>query len=191
MGDPGSIPGSGRYPGGGHGNPLQYSCLENPMNRGPWWATVHRITKNWTWLSIWAQPTNFQRPHSCPIACSMVVKAASKLALRVIALKQSISYTTIHMPGLNRQSKGVWKDDPFLPKVSVEYSWYLALQTSFEESCPQHGVRPPLLLPTCTVVLPSLWRTCSKIPRGCLKQRTVPNLIYTMFFLCIHTCDKV
>ena len=40
-GDLGSIPGWGRSPGGGHGNPLQYSCLENPMDRGAWWATVH------------------------------------------------------------------------------------------------------------------------------------------------------
>ena len=39
--DMGSIPGSGRSPGGGHGNPLQWSCLENPMDRGAWWATVH------------------------------------------------------------------------------------------------------------------------------------------------------
>ena len=39
--DAGSIHGTGRYPGGGHGNPLQYSCLENPMDRGAWWATVH------------------------------------------------------------------------------------------------------------------------------------------------------
>ena len=38
-GGPGSIPGSGRSPGGGHGNPLQYSCLENPMDRGAWQAT--------------------------------------------------------------------------------------------------------------------------------------------------------
>ena len=41
--DVGSIPGSGRSPGGGHGNPLQYSCLENPMDRGAWWATVHGV----------------------------------------------------------------------------------------------------------------------------------------------------
>ena len=41
-GDLGSIPGLGRFPGGGHGNPLQYSCLANPMDRGAWWATVHR-----------------------------------------------------------------------------------------------------------------------------------------------------
>ena len=46
--DMGSIPGSGRSPGGGHGNPLQYSCLENPMDRGPWWATVHRVSKSRT-----------------------------------------------------------------------------------------------------------------------------------------------
>ena len=46
--DMGSIPGSGGSPGEGHGNPLQYSCLENPMDRGPWWATVHRIIKSQT-----------------------------------------------------------------------------------------------------------------------------------------------
>ena len=43
--DLGSIPGSGRSPGKGHGNPLQHSCLENPKNRGAWWATVHRATE--------------------------------------------------------------------------------------------------------------------------------------------------
>ena len=44
------IPGLGRSPGGGHGNPLQYSCLEYPMDRGAWWATVHGVTKSQTWL---------------------------------------------------------------------------------------------------------------------------------------------
>ena len=48
--DTGSVPGSGTYPGEGNGNPLQYSCLENPMDRGAWWATVHGVTKSWTWL---------------------------------------------------------------------------------------------------------------------------------------------
>ena len=48
--DPGLIPGSGRSPGGRHSNPLQYSCLENPMDRRGWWATVHRVTKSWMWL---------------------------------------------------------------------------------------------------------------------------------------------
>ena len=46
--DEGMIPGSGRCPGGGHGNPLQYSCLENPMDRGTWRATGHRFAKSQT-----------------------------------------------------------------------------------------------------------------------------------------------
>ena len=45
IGDAYSIPGSGRSPGAGHGNPLQYSHLENPMHRGAWWSTVHRVAK--------------------------------------------------------------------------------------------------------------------------------------------------
>ena len=48
--DTGLIPGLGRSPGGGHGNPLQYSFLENPMDKGAWWATVHRVAKSWTLL---------------------------------------------------------------------------------------------------------------------------------------------
>ena len=50
-GDPGLIPGLARYPGEGNGNPLQYSCLENPMDRGAWRATVHRVAKSQTRLS--------------------------------------------------------------------------------------------------------------------------------------------
>ena len=50
--DSGLTPGLGRFPGGGHGNPFQNSCLENPMNRGAWWATVYRDHKesdsNWS-----------------------------------------------------------------------------------------------------------------------------------------------
>jgi len=46
----GSIPGLGILPGEGNGNPVQYSCLENPMDRGSWRATVHGVTKNWTQL---------------------------------------------------------------------------------------------------------------------------------------------
>ena len=52
--DVGSIPGLGRSLGGGNGNPLQYSCLENPMDRGAWWATIHGVSESDTaeWLSI-------------------------------------------------------------------------------------------------------------------------------------------
>ena len=53
-GDLGLIPGLGRSPGDGNGNPLQYSCLENSMDRGAWWATVHRVTESDTieWLTL-------------------------------------------------------------------------------------------------------------------------------------------
>ena len=57
-GDMDSIPGSGRSPGEGNGYPLQYSCLENLMDRGAWRATVHGVTKNWTRLST-------QHTHEC------------------------------------------------------------------------------------------------------------------------------
>ena len=50
-GDPGSIPGSGKSPGGGNGNSLQYSCLENPIDRRAWWAAVHGVAKSQTRLN--------------------------------------------------------------------------------------------------------------------------------------------
>ena len=50
-GDIGLIPGAGRSPGKGNGNSLQYSCLENSVDRGAWWATVHGVAKRWTWLN--------------------------------------------------------------------------------------------------------------------------------------------
>ena len=57
VGDPGSIPGSGRSPGEGNGNPLQYSSLENSMDGGAWWATVHGVAKSWTQLSNFTSST--------------------------------------------------------------------------------------------------------------------------------------
>ena len=58
-GDLGLIPVLGRYPGGGQGNPLQYSCLENLMDRGAWWATVHGVTKSWI---QWKQACTLHHP---------------------------------------------------------------------------------------------------------------------------------
>ena len=55
--DTGSIPGSGRSPGGGHHNPLQHSCLENPIDRGAWWATIHRVTQSDTMKQLSIQHT--------------------------------------------------------------------------------------------------------------------------------------
>ena len=50
--DVGSIPGSGRSPGGGNGNSLQYSCLENSMDKGAWQATVHEVAKSWSDMAV-------------------------------------------------------------------------------------------------------------------------------------------
>ena len=58
--DLGLIPGSGRSPGGGHGNPLQYYCLENPMDRGAWWDTVHGVAKSQTCLKQLSTHTYMQ-----------------------------------------------------------------------------------------------------------------------------------
>ena len=60
-GDAGSIPESGRSPGEGNSNALQYSCLENPTDRGTWQATIHRVTKNQTGLSIATQQFSNKR----------------------------------------------------------------------------------------------------------------------------------
>ena len=62
--DAGLIPGSVRSPGVGNGNPLQYSCLENPMDRGVWQAAVHGVTKSWTWLKrLSTQACTFYESH--------------------------------------------------------------------------------------------------------------------------------
>ena len=63
--DLGLIPGFGRSSGEGHDYPLQYSCLENPMDRGAWWATINGVTKSWTRLSEQAQHSTFGMSWSC------------------------------------------------------------------------------------------------------------------------------
>ena len=63
--DAGSIPGLGRSPGGGNGNPLQYSCLENPMDRGALQATVHGVAKRWTRLSDYLTTILFRIYANC------------------------------------------------------------------------------------------------------------------------------
>ena len=73
------IPGLGRSPGEGNGNPLQYSCLENPLDRGARWATVHGVTKSWTRLSDFTreethfvtQGTQFSKPLQEETRCSL------------------------------------------------------------------------------------------------------------------------
>ena len=79
------IPGSGRCPGGGHGNPLWCSCLENPMDRGAWWATVYRVAKSQTllkWLSMHAHMCTHAYIHVCTYThiytCLYLIKCTQK-----------------------------------------------------------------------------------------------------------------
>ena len=77
--DMGSVPGLGRFPGGGHGNPLQYSCLENPMDRGAWQATVRKVAKSQTRLKRLSRHTcNAFRniPDSESMQCPIDTEAA-------------------------------------------------------------------------------------------------------------------
>ena len=68
--DSGSIPGLGRSPGERNGNPLQYSCLENSMDGGTWWATVHGLAKSWTRLSDFPFPYGlFEGKHRGKLPC--------------------------------------------------------------------------------------------------------------------------
>ena len=87
VGDPGSIPGLERSPGEGNGNPPQYSCLENPMDRGAWQATVHRVAKSQTQLS------NFTSLHSsiCGYLGCFHVLAIVKSAAVNIGVHVSVS----------------------------------------------------------------------------------------------------
>ena len=75
------IPGLGRSPGGGHGNPLQHSCLEKSMDRGSWWSTVHRVTKSWTQLKRLSMHAPKERgdlvemPKKC-VMCGVILSLA-------------------------------------------------------------------------------------------------------------------
>ena len=73
-GDLGSIPELGRFPGEGNGSPLQYFCLENFMDRGAWWATVHGVAKSWTWLSMHIQRSSKGRVSSFSNNLTMILK---------------------------------------------------------------------------------------------------------------------
>ena len=84
-GDLGSIPASGRSPGRGNGNPLQYSCLENSIDRGAWWATVHGVTKSQTRLSDNTQSFNYWQIFSLSLVSlfSIVRSSAISNALNI------------------------------------------------------------------------------------------------------------
>ena len=90
--DMGSSPGLGRSPGWGHGPSLQYSCLENRMDRGAWWATFHSVTKRWTWMKLLSSsyfiflqkflPKGFTVPHGDCTECNTFTAGKIKSDLK-------------------------------------------------------------------------------------------------------------
>ena len=106
-GDMGSIPGSGRSPGEGNGNPLQYSCLENPMDKRAWWAVVHMSTQSWTWLK---QLSMHAGTHSGSISSETQVASSSLLCHPYVWFSLlwsqnswSISALWIQVPGRKKE----------------------------------------------------------------------------------------
>ena len=116
-GDPGSIPGLGRSSGEGNGNPLQYACLENFMDGGAWWATVHGVTKSWTWLS------NFSLSH---IYLLSVVYLKFKFDGGVMYLWASkVAWVVKNLPA-NAEDRRC-RLDPWVGKSPWRGAWQLTL----------------------------------------------------------------
>ena len=98
-GDAGLIPGLGRPPGGGHGNPLQYSCLENPVDRGPWQATIRGVTKSRTEQKrLSALCTHTQVFHVCTRFLSAATAEAQALSSAHVA-SAAMRGKPAHLPG--------------------------------------------------------------------------------------------
>ena len=92
VGDSGLIPGSGTSPGGGQGNPLQYSCLENPMDRRVWSTMVHRVAKSWTGLKRLSKHTHIMTcVHHCNIIRSSLAAVTRLKQLSMQACMQKFS----------------------------------------------------------------------------------------------------
>ena len=96
--DMGSNTGSGRSPGGGHGNPLQYSCLENPMDRGTWWPTVHGVAKK----SNTTQLLNNNKMHVCVCVyvCVCVCKIYIYIFFFIFRFFSLLGYYRVYFPVL-------------------------------------------------------------------------------------------
>ena len=138
--DVGSIPGSGRSPGGGHGNPLHCSCLENPMDRGTWQAAVHGVTKRWAHLSMRAL-------HS--LGCSSLRRTAEHFRCQHSYLRALLSLSIETHPVSQTEISS--PDPPWL-WLSGPSTTVLVPQTSWLPSCKQHPevfsalIFPPLYL---------------------------------------------
>ena len=115
-GDPGSIPRLGRSPGGGNGNPLQYSCLENSMARGPWTATVHGVAKSRTRLSARAHRPQKQAQffltellsHLCSGELRSTSNLKAPLSSSISLRKKNLTDSTHSMERKTKVEQGSW-----------------------------------------------------------------------------------
>ena len=137
-GDAGLIAGLGRSPGGGHGNPLQYSCLENSMDRGAWWATVHGVAKSQTGLSTHARPSRwvlkFYLHRSGGQIQSIVLIFASSTARRRFCL----------VDGMALVLAGDGQSPPY--SLVLEPLKMSPLSSRLLWTCPQQVINVPILL---------------------------------------------
>ena len=120
VGDPGSIPGLGRSPGGGNGNLLQYSCLENPMDRGAWQATVHGVPKSQTLLSDWAY-THTQRA----ITNQLGVKEYCLNKLRELVMDREAWCAAVHGVTKSRTWQSAWTEWNWIGRWAMNMKWKL------------------------------------------------------------------
>ena len=140
-GDYGSIPGLGRSPGRGHGNPLQYSCVENPMDRGAWWATVHGVVKIRTQLSDWADTHFYQQSFHGSlgvfVACT-IIRLQSRIHMFSVCYSNTPLHSTkiyIRLDSLPEQNTGSepsardYMKPEFLPqRLHLQAQSHLGLQ---------------------------------------------------------------
>ena len=108
-GDVGLIPGLGRFPGRGHGNPLQYSCLENAMDKGAWWVIVHGFEKSQIWLSDYTTTKTSDRS-----AVRTKITHSSSLSLNII----SVVWDPFPHPSPHLQVQTGWCFFPVLSRLS-------------------------------------------------------------------------
>ena len=126
-GDPGSIPGLGRSPGGGHGNPLQYSCVENSTDREAWWATVHGVVQSKTRLSNWHTYINLKSfPGGLVVESTCQCRRHGKILWR--KKRQPIP---AFLPGKSHGQRCLADYSPWGPKKSDVTQW-LSMSTRIE-----------------------------------------------------------
>ena len=158
-GDVGSIPGSGRSPGGRHGNPLQYSCLENPRDRGDWRATVHGVTKSQTglkWLSTAHSRSLLKKnPHiNGPVQFKLTL-FKGKVYINVIW--SSVLFCCLSLMVLHRSEHHISALAFSVLPQAIHLQFLLLLLTCLGSRPPANPITPSWACPPVSPCLRTLW----------------------------------